>query len=199
MWTVMMVGMMTPSAAPMILMYDRLGRQTEAQGTPLVATVWFGAGYFLVWAAFSLLATLVHWALDRSALLDPAMAGTSSVLAALLFVAAGCYQWTRLKNIWLDQCRMPFAFLIRHGGFRHDAAGSVMLGLRHGAYCVGCCWALMTLLFVGGVMNLPWILLLALLVLLEKVTSFGRQIAHLAGVVFVAGGAWLLLMDVSPW
>jgi predicted metal-binding membrane protein len=196
MWTVMMVGMMTPSAAPMILMYDRLGRQTEAQGTPLVATVWFGAGYFLVWAAFSLLATLMQWALEQSALLDSEMAGTSNVLGGIVFVAAGSYQWTRLKNIWLDQCRMPFAFLIRHGGFRHDAAGSVMLGLRHGAYCVGCCWALMALLFVGGVMNLPWVLLLALLVLLEKVTSFGRHIAHLAGVVFVAGGAWLLLMEM---
>jgi predicted metal-binding membrane protein len=197
MWTVMMVGMMTPSAAPMILMYDRLGRQTEAQGTPLVATVWFGAGYLLVWAAFSLLATLLQWALERSALLDSAIAGTSSVREALVFVAAGSYQWTRLKAICLAQCQTPFAFLIRNGGFRHDAEGCVMLGLRHGAYCVGCGWALMTLLFVGGQMNVLWVLLLALLVLLEKVTSFGRQIALLAGVVFVAGGAWLLLVGMS--
>jgi predicted metal-binding membrane protein len=162
----------------------------------LAPTVWFGAGYLFVWAAFSLLTTLVHWALDRSALLDLPMASTSNVLGVLL-VAAGSYQWTRLKDICLAQCQMPFAFLISHGGFRHDAAGCVLLGLRHGAYCVGCCWALMTLLFVDGGMNLRWVLLLASLVLLEKVTSFGRQIALLAGAVFVAGGAWLLLMGIS--
>src|SRR5689334_19508831 len=111
MWTVMMVGMMTTSAAPMILMCDRLRRQTEVQGTPLVATIWFGVGYFVVWAAFSLLATVVHWALERSALLDSATAGTSKVLGILL-VAAGSYQWTRLKAICLTQCQTPFAFLI---------------------------------------------------------------------------------------
>ena len=193
MWTVMMVGMMTPSAAPMILMYARVGRQTEAQGTPLAATVWFSAGYFLVWVAFSLLATLVQWALERTALLDSAMASTSNVLGALVFVAAGSYQWTRLKDVCLTQCQTPFAFLMRHGGFRRDAPGCVMLGLRHGAYCVGCCWVLMTLLFVGGVMNVLWIVLLALLVLLEKVTSFGRQIALLAGVVFVAGRCMVIV------
>jgi predicted metal-binding membrane protein len=200
MWVVMMVGMMTPSAVPMILMYDRLGRQTEAQGTPLASTVWFGVGYFLVWAAFSLLATLVHLALDRSALLVSAMVGTSNVLAALSFIAAGSYQWTRLKAICLAQCRTPFAFLIRNGGFRHDAVGCVMLGLRHGAYCIGCCWALMTLLFVDGVdgmMNIRWVLLLALVVLLEKVTPFGRQLSLLAGIVLIALGAWLLSMGIS--
>jgi predicted metal-binding membrane protein len=186
MWTVMMIGMMTPSAAPMILMYARVGRQTGAQGRPLAAaTVWFGSGYFLVWAAFSLFATLVQWALERTALLDSAMASTSNVLGGLVFVAVGSYQWTRLKDICLTECQKPFAFLIRRGGFRHDAAGCVMLGLRHGAYCVGCCWALMTLLFVGGVMNLLWIVLLALVVLLEKVTFFGRRIAFLTGGVLL--------------
>jgi predicted metal-binding membrane protein len=199
MWTVMMVGMMTPSAAPMFLMYDRLGRQTETQGTPLAATVWFGVGYFLVWAAFSLLAMLVQCALERPALLDSATAGTSNVLGVLL-VAAGSYQWTRLKAICLAQCQTPFAFLIRNGGFRRDAAGCVMLGLRHGAFCVGCCWAMMTPLFLDGMdgmMNIRWVPLLALRVLLEKITSFGRQIALLAGVILVAVGAWLLLMGTS--
>jgi predicted metal-binding membrane protein len=195
MWAVMMVGMMTPSALPMFLMYARLGRQTE-NGRPLVATAWFATGYFLVWAALALLATLAQWAFERTELLDFKMAGTSTVVASLLFVAAGSYQWTKLKDICLYQCQMPFAFLIRHGGFRRDPAGCLMLGLRHGAYCVGCCWVLMTLLFVGGV-NLLWIALLALLILLEKVTSFGRQIAFLAGVILVAEGAWLLLTGMS--
>ena len=170
MWTVMMVGMMTPSAMPMIFMYARVGRHAEVPGTPLVATAWFVAGYFLVWVAFAVLATLVQWALERTALLDSAMASTSNILGGLVFVAAGSYQWTRLKDVCLTQCQMPFAFLMRRGGFRRDVPGCLLLGLRHGAYCVGCCWALMVLLFVGGLMNLLWIALLSLLVSLEQVT-----------------------------
>ncbi|MFZ2075611.1 MAG: DUF2182 domain-containing protein [Xanthobacteraceae bacterium] len=99
------------------------------------------------------------------------------------FVAAGSYQWTRVKDVCLVQCQKPFAFVMRHGGYRRDAPGCVMLGLRHGAYCVGCCWTLMALLLVGGVMNVLWIVLLGLLIALEKVTPFGRPIAHLAGIV----------------
>ena len=196
MWTVMMVGMMTPSAAPMVLMYARVSRLTEAQGTPLTPTFRFVVGYFLAWAAFSLLATLVQWAFERTALLDSAMASTSNVLGALAFVAAGTYEWTRLKDVCLAQCQTPLAFVLRQGGFRRDAPGCVMLGLRLGVYCVGCCWALMALLFVGGVMNVPWIVLLASLVLLEKVTSFGRLIAPVAGTVLIAAGGWLLSMGM---
>jgi predicted metal-binding membrane protein len=197
MWTVMMVGMMTPSATPMILMYARLGRQTEARARPLAATVWFAVGYFLVWVALALLATLVQWALERTALLDSWMASTSNVLGAFVFVAAGSYQWTRLKDVCLAQCQTPFPFLMRQGGFRRDAPGCVMLGLRHGAYCVGCCWTLMALLLVGGVMNVLWIALLALLLLVEKVTPFGRQIAPIACMVLIALGALLFSMGIS--
>ena len=195
MWTVMMVGMMTPSAAPMILMYARVGRQIQAHGRPLAATVWFATGYFLVWIAFALLATLVQWAFERTVLLE--MATTSTAVGGLLFVAAGSYQWTRLKDVCLTQCQKPFAFLMRQGGFRGDARGSLMLGVRHGAYCVGCCWALTALLLVGGVMNVLWIILLALLIVLEKVAPFGRQIALLAGVVLIAAGMWLFSMGMS--
>jgi len=197
MWAVMMVGMMTPSAVPMILMYARVGRHAGPQSTPFAATVWFGVGYLLGWIAFALFATLVHWAFERTALLDYGMASTSNVVGGLLFIAAGSYQWTRAKDLCLTQCQKPFAFLMRHGGFRRDAPGSLMLGLRHGAYCVGCCWAMMTLLLVGGAMNLLWIVLLALLIVLEKVSSFGRVIAPIAGVVLVAAGAWLLSMGIS--
>ncbi len=196
MWTVMMVGMMTPSAVPMFLMYARVGRQTEAQSRPLAATVWFAVGYFLVWIAFALLATLVEWAFERTMLLDFTMATTSTVVGGLLFVAAGSYQWTRLKDACLTQCQTPFAFLMRQGGFRGDAPGSLMLGVRHGASCVGCCWALTMLLLVGGVMNVLWIVLLALFILLEKVVPFGRQIALLAGTILVVAGAWLLSIGV---
>ena len=197
MWTVMMVGMMTPSAMPMILMYARVGRETEPQAAPLSATVWFAAGYFLVWTAFALLATFVQWAFARTAVLDSAMASTSNVVGGLLFIAAGSYQWTRLKDVCLTQCQTPFAFLMRQGGFRRDAFGSLILGIRHGAYCVGCCWALMALLLVGGAMNVLWIVLLALLIVLEKVTPSGRLIAHLAGIVLLSGGAWLLATGMS--
>ena len=196
MWAVMMVGMMTPSATPMVLMYARVGRHTAAQGTPFAATVWFVAGYFLVWLAFALLATLVQWALERTALPDAWMASTSNVLGGLVFLAAGTYQWTRLMKICLTQCQMPFAFVMGHGGFRSDSPGALMLGLRHGAYCVGCCWALMALLLAGGVMNVLWIVLLALLILLEKVTSFGQLIAPIAGIGLVAEGVWLLSMGI---
>ena len=176
MWTVMMVGMMTPSAVPMIFTYARVGRQTEAQDTPLTRNCLVRCRLFPCLDRFRVLATLVQWAFERAALLDFAMASTSTVVGGLLFVAAGSYQWTRLKDVCLTQCQMPFAFLIRQGGFRRDALGSLVLGLRHGAYCVGCCWALMTLLLVGGVMNVLWFVLLALLILLEKVTPFGRRL-----------------------
>jgi predicted metal-binding membrane protein len=121
------------------------------------------------------------------------MTNTSNVVGGLLFVAAGSYQWERLKDICLAQCQKPFAFLIGHGGFRGDAAGSLMLGLRHGVYCVGCCWVLMMLLFVSGVMSVVWILAVALGILLERVTSFGRLFAPLAGIVLVAAGAWFFV------
>jgi predicted metal-binding membrane protein len=191
MWTVMMVGMMVPSAVPMILMYARVGRCTQPQGTPLGATAYFSLGYVLMWAGFSLFATLAQWALERAGLLDATMASTSNILGGIIFVAAGSYQWTRLKYVCLTQCQTPFAFLIRQGGFRRNAPGALMLGLRHGAYCVGCCWMLMTLLFVGGVMNVLWIGLLALVILLEKVIPWTR-IAYLGGAISVAAGAWLL-------
>jgi predicted metal-binding membrane protein len=193
MWAVMMVGMMAPSAAPMILMYARVGRQERAEGKPFAATGWFAAGYFLVWSAFSLAATVVQWTFDRTALLDARMASASNVLGGVVLIAAGIYQWTPLKDICLVQCQTPFQFLMRHGGFRSDVPGCVLLGVRHGGYCVGCCWVLMALLFVGGVMNVLWIALLALLVLLEKLTPIGRWIARAAGAACVAAGAWMLL------
>jgi predicted metal-binding membrane protein len=192
MWTVMMIGMMTPSAAPMLLLYARVGRQSATQGKPLAATGWFLGGYLLAWAAFALAATLAQWALERAALLTPMMERANDIFGGAVLIAAGLYQWTALKDVCLRQCRTPWLFIQRHGGFRRDAAGSLGLGVRHGAYCVGCCWALMALLFVGGVMNVLWIAAIAIFVLVEKVIPAGRAIARLAGAGFLAGGAWLL-------
>jgi predicted metal-binding membrane protein len=195
MWTVMMVGMMTPSAAPMILIYARVGRHGRAQGKPYAATGWFAAGYLLAWSGFSLAATFLQWMIERAALLDSRMVIESNLFGAFVLIAAGAYQWTRLKDVCLAQCQSPFGFLMRHGGFRDDPRGCVLLGLRHGFYCVGCCWVLMALLFVGGVMNVLWITGLTLLVLLEKLTPIGRWIARAAGIACVAAGVWML---VSP-
>jgi predicted metal-binding membrane protein len=197
MWAVMMVGMMAPSAAPMILMYARVGRQARAgQGTiagkPFAATAWFAAGYFLAWIGFSLAATLAQWVLERKALLDARMTSANILLAAAVLIAAGIYQWTPLKNACLAQCQTPFRFLMSHGGFRSNALGCLHLGALHGTYCVGCCWVLMALLFVVGVMNVLWIALLALLVLLEKLTPWGHWIARVAGAICIAAGAWMV-------
>ena len=114
-----------------------------------------------------------------------------------MLIGAGIYQWTPLKDVCLTQCKTPLQFLMRHGGFRGDLRGCLLLGLRHGLSCVGCCWILMALLFVGGVMNVLWIALLALLVLLEKLTPFGRWVARVAGVAFIAAGAWIVLSSAQ--
>ena len=193
MWVVMMIGMMTPSAAPIILIYANVGRKAALDGKPFAATAWFAGGYLLAWAAFSLAATVAQWALDRAALLTPTMEGASRVFGGVVLLAAGIYQWTPLKNACLSRCQSPLVFIQRQGGFRRDAAGSLLLGLKHGAYCVGCCWALMALLFVGGLMNVLWIAAIAILVLAEKIIPAGRLITRIGGLGLVAAGAWLLI------
>jgi predicted metal-binding membrane protein len=192
MWAVMMIGMMTPSATPMILIYARVGRQAARQGTPLAASAYFAAGYLLTWIGFALVATSAQWALERAALLTPMMAGASDMFSGAVLIAAGVYQWTPLKNACLRQCQSPLLFIQRHGGFRSDLLGTLALGVRHGAYCIGCCWVLMTLLFVGGVMNVLWIAAIAILVLAEKLIPAGRVISSIAGAGLFAAGAWLL-------
>ena len=195
MWVVMMAGMMTPSAAPMILLYARVSRLSE--GKPFAATGWFAAGYVLAWAGFSLAATLAQWGLERAALLDARMASGNILLGAIILIAAGLYQWTPLKDACLAQCQTPFRFLMTHGGFRSSVSGCLHLGFLHGIYCVGCCWILMTLLFVVGVMNVLWIALLALLVLLEKLTPWGRWVARIAGVACIVAGVWMALSTLG--
>ncbi len=196
MWVVMMIGMMTPSVTPMILMYARVGRGAASAGKPFAPTAWFVGGYLSAWSAFSLAATSAQWGLDRAALLTPMMESASNILGGIVLILAGLYQWAPLKERCLRQCQSPLTFILRHGGFRGDPIGALALGLRHGLYCIGCCWALMAVLFVGGVMNLFWIAALAILVLLEKVAPAGRVIARAVGVLFVLWGGWLLLQSI---
>ncbi len=191
MWSVMMIGMMTPSVSPTVLLYAQVGRQAEAQGRPLAATGAFAGGYLLAWVVFSLFATLSQWLLERAALLTPMMVTASDLLGGLALIAAGIFQWTPLKQACLSYCQFPLVFIQRHGGFTRSLAGSLAIGFRHGLYCVGCCWALMALLFVGGVMNIFWIALLTILVLLEKVMPRGTALAHIAGVGLILWGMLL--------
>jgi len=192
MWAVMMTGMMTPSVAPMVLLYASFGRRAAADGMPFASAGWFFGGYIAVWIAFSALATGAQWALTSLALLTPAMVSASTALGGGLLIAAGVYQWTPLKDSCLGACRAPLAFLMAHGGFRAEPAGAFRLGVSHGAYCLGCCFALMALLFVGGVMNILWVAGLTILILLEKTVPGGRAIARMSGIVFVVAGVWLI-------
>jgi predicted metal-binding membrane protein len=192
MWAVMMVGMMIPSAAPMILLYARVARQATIERKPFAPTSWFTGGYLLTWIGFALAATLMQWAVDRLGWLSPNMATTSEIFGGLVLIAVGLYQWTPIKYACLRHCQSPMQFIVRHGGFRPNATGSLLLGVHHGVYCLGCCWMLMALLFVGGVMNVLWIAMLTIFVLLEKVIPAGRIVARISGTGFLAGGVWLI-------
>lgn len=198
MWAVMMVGMMLPSAAPMILIYARVARQALSRGKPFASAAWFVGGYLLAWTAFALLATVAQWGLESALLLSPLMTSTSNVFGGAVLIAAGLYQWTPLKSACLSQCQSPLMFIQRHGGFRPEAQASLRLGFRHGLYCIGCCWALMMLLFVGGVMSLLWIAGLAILVLIEKIAPGGRWIVRAVGAILVAAGVWFLATASWP-
>lgn len=189
MWFVMMVAMMLPSAAPMILTFAAIQRRRQSQGGAMVPTGIFIAGYLLVWAAFSLLATSAQYGLERAALVSPMMGKAAPWLGAVLLVGAGLFQFAPLKDVCLDKCRTPIGFIMTE--WRDGARGALVMGLRHGAFCTGCCWALMALLFVGGVMNLLWVAVLALFVLIERVLPAGGRLGKAGGVLLVAWGAWI--------
>jgi predicted metal-binding membrane protein len=188
MWWVMMLGMMLPSAAPLLLLFARMMRKEK--GAPYVPTGVFALGYVVMWAAFSAIVTGAQWGLEASGLLSGIMVGTSAVLAAALLIAAGVWQLTPLKNACLRHCRSPIGFLSAH--WRPGRTGAFRMGLVHGAFCLGCCWFLMALLFYGGVMNLYWIIGLALYILIEKLLPAGVRIGQLTGVALIAWGAVLL-------
>ena len=193
MWFVMMVAMMVPSAAPMIMMYARVHIQAQKQGQvpggpgAPVPTLSFALGYLTCWLAFSVAATALQFALEHARLIDGMwMWSLNRYFTAGLLIAAGLYQLSPLKNVCLAACRSPAAFLA--GKFKADATGAFLLGVKHGAYCLGCCWPLMLLLFAGGVMNLIWIAGLTILVLIEKLSPFGADLTVPIAVILIAGG-----------
>ncbi len=194
MWWVMMIAMMVPSATPMVLLYARVSRRAISKGRielRVIPTMTFLAGYLIAWFFFSLLATVLQWGLEYSGILHGMlMWSISRPLSAALLIIAGLYQFSGIKHVCLEHCRSPAEYLSRH--WRDGQLGALRMGINHGAYCLGCCWALMALLFVGGAMNLVWIGGLAIVVLIEKFAPFGHRVAHVLGVAMIFGGAWLV-------
>jgi predicted metal-binding membrane protein len=189
MWAVMMIGMMAGPATPMLLLFAGMQR-TRASGPVPMALPLFGLGYLAVWTAFSACAAIAQEALHRAALLSPAMAASSPRAAGAILIAAGVYQLTPFKGACLTHCRSPLGFLM--SSWRDGARGAFRMGVSHGVYCLGCCWALMCVLFAVGVMNLLWVAALTVLVLLEKAGPFGAIAARVTGVITIAVGVmWL--------
>ena len=189
MWTVMMVGMMLPSASPILLLYAGAMRRRTDEPAPMISVYAMAAGYVAVWAAFSAIATLLQRLLAARLLLSPMMEATSPTVTGGLLVVAGAYQLTPWKGACLQSCRSPLAFIATR--WRDGAAGAFRMGLEHGLYCLGCCWALMLLLFAGGVMNLWAIAALTAVVLVEKFAPAGAHGARLLGALLIAGGCWI--------
>jgi len=190
MWAIMMVGMMVPSAAPTVMIYAAIARKAARDGTVVAPTMVFVSGYIAMWTLFCVVATLAQWGLDQAALLSPMMVTTSPAIGSGLLIGAGVYQLTPIKLACLKQCRSPANFISEH--WRTGIAGAFRMGVEHGAFCVGCCWVLMALLFVGGVMNLLWIAAIATFVFAEKLIPLPDS----ALPARITGGAMILVGTV---
>ena len=187
-----MIAMMTPSAAPTLLLFTALKRHGKDKRHAATYSLLFLAGYLLIWALFALSAAFLQWGLGTIGLASGSMMTiNSNVLAGVVLLGAGLYQFSGLKNACLEHCRSPAIFLSEHN--RPGLRGALTMGAHHGVYCLGCCWALMALLFVGGTMNLYWVIGLALYVLIEKTLPFGEIISKSAGVVLVCAGLYILI------
>ena len=190
MWFVMMVAMMLPSTAPAAIIFAKVYRKRRSEGEPFIPSGVFLSGYFTIWAAFSFVATTMQWLLQKAALLSPMMVSTSPVLGGTLLLAAGLFQFTPLKNVCLNRCRNPLDFLISQ--WQEGNYGAYIMGIKIGYFCVGCCWILMALLFVAGIMNLLWIAIITCFVLIEKVLPYPIWTSRLGGILLVFWGLLLL-------
>ena len=190
MWWIMMIAMMLPSATPMILLFAAVNRKQRQRDQPYVPTLVFALGYLTLWVTFSVFVVALQWGLERIGSLSSMMVLTSPALGGLLLIAAGIYQLTPIKQACLRHCRSPIHFLST--SWRTGANGAFVMGIEHGAFCVGCCWFLMLLLFFGGVMNLYWVGGLALFVLIEKLIPSGHWLSYATGVILIVAGVVLL-------
>jgi predicted metal-binding membrane protein len=188
MWAVMMVGMMLPSALPMILLFTTVQRRQGKR--PVVTTGTFASGYLLIWGGFAVVAAALQTELGKWALLSPSLTFVSIRLAGLAFLMAAAYEFSPLKNRCLTQCSSPIGFITAY--WRPGVAGAFLMGISHGTFCVGCCWALMMLLFTAGVMNLLWVAALAILVLVQKVVPYARITTTATGTAMAVVGLVLV-------
>jgi predicted metal-binding membrane protein len=191
MWAVMMTAMMVPTAAPMILTFATINRRRREREQPFVPTGVFISGYLMVWFGFAITATLMQWSLHQGALLSGMMGSAVPLLGGVILVAAGIFQWTPLKNACLKQCRTPLDFIMTE--WRDGRKGALVMGARHGGFCLGCCWSLTGLLFVAGIMNLLWVVVIAAYILVEKAAPAGHWLGRVAGLALIGWGAWVLV------
>jgi predicted metal-binding membrane protein len=175
---------------PLVLLFSRIARTRAERGQPYVSTAFFLSGYFAVWTAFSLGAAVAQWILHGATLLSPQMTTNSSLVSGAFLLAAGAFQFSPLKSTCLAHCRSPLTFLMTD--WRKGRAGAFFMGWKHGWFCTACCWLLMVLLFVVGVMNLLWIALLALFALSERIAPKSWRLSQITGLVLLCAGTWLL-------
>ena len=188
MWAAMMVAMMLPSATPMIMVFSAVNRKRAKRRVAIVPTWIFAVGYLIVWLSFSLLAAGTQIILHSLALLSSELAIVNPVISGAVLMAAGTYQFTRVKNVCLKNCQTPMDFLAVH--WREGRLGALYVGMKHGIYCLGCCWFLMALLFVAGIMNLFWIAVIAAFVLVEKLVPI-QWIRYAIGLLLIGLGIFL--------
>jgi predicted metal-binding membrane protein len=194
MWSIMMVAMMLPTALPAVTVFGGLTRRRAPHRQPALSTGMFVGGYLAVWIGYSVAAAVGQVALSQAALLTPMLQSTSRALSVAILLAAGAFQFTALKEMCVTQCRTPFAFFLAE--WRDGKIGALVLGLKHGSYCVGCCWALMTVMFVVGAMNTLWMAALTLLMLVEKVAPARWRVSQVTGVVLLVSAVALASMLV---
>jgi predicted metal-binding membrane protein len=189
MWAIMMVAMMFPAATPMILMFTTVNQRQGGIQEPIIPTGLFVLGYFLVWTAYSALAAMAQYGLHLSALLTHHLVITSPFLGGVLLVGAGVFQWTPFRDACMSKCRSPLGFLMAE--WREGRLGALIMGLKHGAYCVGCCWLLMLLSFVLGIMNMVWMAIVSVFMMVEKAYPGSQWLSRTAGLILVACGLWI--------
>ena len=190
MWAAMVLAMMLPSAGPMILTYAEIAETAVRKGQKIVSPLLIAAGYTVIWLGFASVATLAQFVFTRAALLDTGMASVSFLFSGAIFIAAGVYQFSALKHACLTQCRQPFPFFFAH--WQTTARGVFKLGLQQGLYCLGCCWAMMLVMFAVGVMNVIWMAALGIIMALEKIAQ-GNRLTYVTGAALIALGVGFVL------
>jgi len=190
MWAIMMAGMMLPSAIPVVLLIEKINQKRQARNTEYVHTLYFILGYLLAWSLYSLVISLLQWWLHHLSILTPMMIIGQKWVACLLLIIAGIYQWLPLKQRCLNLCRSPLSFIMTQ--WQEGTINAIKIGFKHGQYCIGCCWSLMALLFVFGVMDLKWILALTMIVIIEKIAPLGDKFSKVLGIALAALGLFTL-------